>query len=83
MTGSDGELWCTIKPLMADIQNAMEDMTEIDSGKLNQEDYYIFQMKLLGLKTVYEFLGALQTEQFLKDEQKKMSGIVNISGVLQ
>ena len=86
MRGSDDQLWVTVRPLMNDIQQAMADLAEMDISTLNKEDTYIFNMKILGLKTVYEFIGALETEQFLKDKRDdpdSLSGMIPINKVLQ
>ena len=43
-----------------------------------QEDKEIFNLKILGLKTIFEFLGALVQEQTLKDAAKELNGTDNI-----
>ena len=86
MRGSDDQLWVTIKPLMNDIQQALADLAEMDISTLNKEDTYIFNMKILGLKTVYEFIGALETEQFLKEKRadpNSFTGVIPINKVLR
>jgi hypothetical protein len=45
---------------------------------LTQEDKEIFNLKILGLKTIHEFLGALVQEQTLKDAAHELKGTVNI-----
>ena len=69
---------------MTDIKNSIEQMMDIDVTELNDDNKNIFDMKILGLKTVYEFLGALQTEQWLKDKAKEIKGdtAINTPGLV-
>lgn len=68
---------------MKDISNSVDKMAEIDISNLSIENKQIFDLKLLGLKTVYEFLGALCTEQTLREANAKLKGNIplNISEV--
>ena len=74
----DGELLVTVKPLMNDIEKSINQMMDITIDTLTQEDKEIFNLKILGLKTIYEFLGALVQEQTLKDAARELNGSVNI-----
>jgi len=74
----DGELLVTVKPLMNDIEKSIHKMMDIPIESLTQEDKEIFNLKILGLKTIYEFLGALVQEQTLKDAAHELKGSVNI-----
>lgn len=74
----DGELLVTVKPLMKDIESSINKMMEIDVDELSPENKQIFDLKILGLKTVYEFLGALVQEQTLKDLGQELKGRINI-----
>jgi len=74
----DGELLVTVKPLMNDIEKSIHQMMEINVDDLSTENKQIFDLKILGLKTVYEFLGALVQEQTLKDMGQELKGRVNI-----
>ena len=74
----DGELLVTVKPLMNDIETSIHQMMAIPIDTLTQEDKEIFNLKILGLKTIYEFLGALVQEQTLKDAAHELKGSVNI-----
>lgn len=76
ITDENGELLVTVKPLMNDIENSIKQMMEIDIDQLKEEDQQIFNLKILGLKTVHEFLGALVQEQTLKEAAK---GKINIA----
>ena len=77
--GSDDEVYVSIGLLMGDIKNSIDQMLTINIDDLKQEDKQIFDLKILGLKTVYEFMGALQTEQWLKDKAKDIKGDVPIN----
>ena len=74
----DGELLVTVKPLMNDIEKSIHKMMDIPIETLNDKDKEIFNLKILGLKTIHEFLGALVQEQTLKDLAKELNGTVNI-----
>lgn len=74
----DGELLVTVKPLMNDIEKSIHTMMDIPIDTLTTEDKEIFNLKILGLKTIYEFLGALVQEQTLKDTAHELKGTVNI-----
>ena len=76
ITDENGELLVSVKPLMNDIENSIKQMMEIDIDQLKEEDQQIFNLKILGLKTVHEFLGALVQEQTLKEAAK---GKINIA----
>lgn len=67
MKGGDGHLYVSIQPLMKDIATSVSTMHGMDISHLSDEQQRIFDLKMLGLTTVYEFLGAFITEQQLKD----------------
>ena len=74
----DGELLVTVKPLMNDIEKSIHKMMDIPIESLTEQDKEIFNLKILGLKTIHEFLGALVQEQTLKDAAHELKGTVNI-----
>jgi len=80
--GSDEQVYVSVGLLMGDIKNSIEHMMDINIDELNDENKKIFELKILGLKTVYEFMGALQTEQWLKDKKEELNGTVplNVGG---
>lgn len=82
MKGGDGHLYVSIQPLMKDIAESIKKMQVMDISNLSDENQKIFDLKLLGLTTVYEFLGAFITEQQLKDQATKVNGNIplNIDG---
>lgn len=69
-TGPDGIRWVSLEPLMNDIVKSMDALMKIDTAEMKQEDVHILDMKILGLKTVHEFLGSIITA----DNLKKMKG---------
>lgn len=77
--GSDGHLYVSIQPLMKDIAESVKQMHSMDISHLSDENQRIFDLKMLGLTTVYEFLGAFITEQQLKDAAAELKGDVNLN----
>lgn len=77
--GSDNQVYVSVGLLMDDIKNSIEHMMDINVDDLSQDNRQIFELKILGLKTVYEFMGALQTEQWLKDKKEELNGVVPIN----
>jgi hypothetical protein len=79
MKGGDGFLYVSIQPLMKDIAASVSKMHTMDVSSLNDEQQRIFDLKMLGLTTVYEFLGAFVTEQQLKDKAAELKGTVPLN----
>lgn len=77
--GADSELYVSVGPLMKDIQKSIEHLNDMDISSLSSENQKIFDLKILGLKTIYEFLGALEQEQFLKDKKQELYGDVPLN----
>jgi hypothetical protein len=79
MKGGDGYLYVSIQPLMKDIAKSVEQMHLMDVSHLTDEQSRIFDLKMLGLTTVYEFLGAFVTEQQLRDAAAEIKGTVPLN----
>ena len=79
MKGGDGFLYVSIQPLMKDIAASVYKMHTLDVSHLTDEQQRIFDLKMLGLTTVYEFLGAFVTEQQLKDAAADLKGNVPLN----
>jgi hypothetical protein len=79
MKGGDGHLYVSIQPLMKDIAESIAKMHVMDISELSDENQRIFDLKMLGLTTVYEFLGAFVTEQQLKDSAADLKGVVPLN----
>lgn len=79
MKGGDGHLYVSIQPLMKDIAKSVAAMHGMDVSHLNDEQQRVFDLKMLGLTTVYEFLGAFITEQQLKDAAAELKGNVPLN----
>lgn len=77
--GSDKHLYVSVGPLMNDIKNSIETMVDMDITNLSEENKKIFDLKILGLRTIYEFLGALEQEQFLKDKGQELRGEIPLN----
>ena len=63
----DEQLVVTVDPLMKDIETSIEAMMGMDVDDLSDDNKHIFEMKILGLRTIHQFLGALQQENYLKE----------------
>lgn len=77
--GSDNHVYVSVGPLMNDIELSIQKLYDLNIDHLTEENKQIFDLKLLGLKTVYEFLGALQTEQLLKDKAQEIKGNIPLN----
>ena len=79
---NDNELVVTVDPLVKDIEVSIEAMMTMDVEDLSPDNRHIFEMKILGLRTIHQFLGALQQEQYLKEYKAglttELKGRVNI-----
>ena len=76
--GGDDELYVSVGPLMKDIEKSIAQLMNIDVSSLNDDNKQIFDLKILGLKTIHQFLGALQMEQNLKDKASELKGTIPI-----
>jgi hypothetical protein len=78
----DEQLVVTVDPLVKDIEASIEAMMNMNVDDLSDENKHIFEMKILGLRTIHQFLGALQQEQYLKEYKQglttELKGQINI-----
>lgn len=78
----DEQLVVTVDPLVKDIEKSIEAMMNMNVDDLSDENKHIFEMKILGLRTIHQFLGALQQENYLKEYKQGMTtelkGSINI-----
>lgn len=82
--GGDGYLYVSIQPLMKDVAASIASMQKLDTSTLSDEEFNIYELKIKGLVTVYEFLGAFITEQQLKDAHKELKGDIALpTGTIQ
>lgn len=65
-TGPDGIRWVSVEPLMEDIVGSMEQLMKLPTDDLDDDGKHILEMKILGLRTVHEFLGSIITADNLK-----------------
>lgn len=77
--GSDKYYYVSVQPLMEDIKNSINTMVDIDISKLDDKDTQIFNLKILGLRTIYEFLGSLVMEQDLKKKREEFEGEIPLN----
>jgi hypothetical protein len=78
----DSELVVTVDPLVKDIEVSIEKMMEMNIDELSDDNKHLFEMKILGLRTIHQFLGALQQENYLKEYKAglttELKGKINI-----
>jgi hypothetical protein len=76
------ELVVTVDPLVKDIEISISKMMEMDIEELSDDNKHLFEMKILGLRTIHQFLGALQQENYLKEYKAglttELKGRINI-----
>ena len=71
--GPDGVTWCSLQPLLLDINENICKLMDIDVSELSEENKYVFEMKILGLKTVHQFIGSLVQEKDLELMREKIA----------
>ena len=69
----DGVVWVSIQPLMDDIRDALKKITDLDDPRMIEVDHKELNLKILGLQSIYTFLGALMTEQTLVEKKDRLS----------
>jgi hypothetical protein len=78
----DEHLVVTVDPLVKDIEVSIQAMMDMNVDDLSDDNKHIFEMKILGLRTIHQFLGALQQENYLKEYKSGMTselkGSINI-----
>jgi hypothetical protein len=78
----DNQLVVTVDPLVNDIEKSIAGMMDMNIDELSIENQHIFEMKILGLRTIHQFLGALQQEQYLKEYKAglttELKGQINV-----
>ena len=76
------DLVVTVDPLVKDIEVSLEKMMEMNIDELSDDNKHLFEMKILGLRTIHQFLGALQQENYLKEYKEgltdELKGKINI-----
>ena len=79
---TDEQLVVTVDPLVKDIELSMEKMMDMNIDECSDDTKHLFEMKLLGLRTIHQFLGALQQENYLKEYKSgkttELKGRINI-----
>ena len=76
------QLVVTVDPLVKDIEVSIKAMMDMDVDELSDDNKHLFEMKILGLRTIHQFLGALQQEQYLKEYKAglttELKGRINV-----
>lgn len=79
---TEQQLVVTVDPLVKDIEISIQRMMDMNVDELSDDNKYAFEMKILGLRTIHQFLGALQQENYLKEYKAGMTtelkGKINI-----
>ena len=79
---TEQQLVVTVDPLVKDIEVSIEAMMNMDVEELNDDTRNLFEMKILGLRTIHQFLGALQQENYLKEYKAglttELKGRINV-----
>lgn len=65
-TGPDGIRWLSVEPLMADIVKSLDSLMNLPTEKLDDEGKQLIEMKILGLRTIHQFLGSIITADNIK-----------------
>ena len=65
-TGPDGIRWVSIEPLMDDIVQSIDGLMKLPLDNLDDKGKEMIDLKILGLRTVHEFLGSILTADNLK-----------------
>ena len=68
-----GVTWVSIEPLMKDIVEHIKLLSDLDITQLDKFDQKEYDIKMLGLNSIYTFLGALVSEQTLKEKANDSS----------
>lgn len=78
----DGSLVVTVDPLVKDIEASIHQLMDMDVSELSDDNKHLFEMKILGLRTIHQFLGALQQENYLVEYKQglttELKGRINI-----
>jgi len=79
---SEQQLVVTVDPLVKDIEISIQKMMDMNIDELSDDNKHLFEMKILGLRTIHQFLGALQQENYLKEYKagitQELKGRINI-----
>lgn len=63
----DNNIWVNIQPVMADIQKHFDNLHDMDTSEFTDKDKELLELKIIGLRAIYEFFGALKLEHELKE----------------
>ena len=63
----DKNIWVNIQPVMADIQKHFDNLHDMDTSSFTDQDQELLELKIVGLRAIYEFFGALKLEHELKE----------------
>jgi hypothetical protein len=58
---------------MADIQKHFDNLHDMDTSEFTEQDKQLLNLKVIGLRAIYEFLGALKLEHELSELREKQA----------
>jgi len=67
----DSVTYVSVEPLMNDALDALNKMKQISMEGLDSVDQQQLKLKIIGLESIYTFLGGLVTEQNLAELREK------------
>ena len=64
----DDKVWVDVKPLMNDVHDVLNMLSNIDTSKLSDEDKKQLDLQILGMKSITVFLGGLLGEYEVREQ---------------
>jgi len=58
---------------MGDIQKHFDNLHDMDTSEFTKQDKQLLDLKVIGLRAIYEFLGALKLEHELSELREKQA----------
>lgn len=70
----DNITYVSLEPLLNDVRDALVKMKDIKTDDLDDTTKHQLNLKILGLESIYTFVGGLITEQNLNELREKYNG---------
>jgi len=64
----EDKVWVDVKPLMNDVHDVLNMLSNIDTSKLSEEDVKQLDLQILGMKSITVFLGGLLSEYEVREQ---------------
>lgn len=78
----DGITWLSVEPLVEDMKESIDILMKIPTEGLPQDYLNHINFKILGLRSVLEFLGAVLTQRDFENAAKRMDTTATHTGVV-